>query len=145
MKDLVRIGIVGSRLKNEPQHKGNVKRVLLALMVQILLSNKKAYKFELVSGGCRRGADRFAEELSEELNIPIKIHYPDKSKLDKQMAIEFPRGAYAEINYARNKLIAQDSDYLIAYVADDRKGGTENTIKHFKEFGKEKNLILVEG
>jgi len=31
--------------------------------------------------------------------------------------------------YARNELIAKNSDVVVAFVSPDRKGGTENTIK----------------
>ena len=54
-----------------------------------------------------------------------------------------PRWAYAEINYARNTLIARDADDLIAVVAEDRKGGTEDTIKKFLKKSSEDNLHLV--
>ncbi len=57
-----------------------------------------------------------------------------------------PRAAYAVINYARNKLIARDADVLIACVAEDRKGGTEDTIKHFcKKLGKSEKQLIAEG
>ena len=54
-----------------------------------------------------------------------------------------PRWAYAEINYARNTLIARDADELIAVVAEDRKGGTEDTIKKFLKKTTENHLHLV--
>jgi hypothetical protein len=96
----------------------------------------------IVSGGCPKGGDRFAEILADIVRCEIIIHYPDKLKLDPKLLKDYPRAAYAQINYARNSLIARDSDILIASVAPDRKGGTEDTIKKFlkKKTGK---LILV--
>jgi predicted Rossmann fold nucleotide-binding protein DprA/Smf involved in DNA uptake len=39
--------------------------------------------------------------------------------------------------YRRNKLIAEESDILIALVAKDRKGGTEHTIKEMLKLNKQ--------
>ena len=45
--------------------------------------------------------------------------------------------AKGQINryYERNKKIAERSDVIIAFVAPDRRGGTENTIKWTKSLG----------
>ena len=85
----------------------------------------------IVSGGCPEGGDRFAERIAEVDRMPIRVHYPDKTKLDSVLLAKNPRAAYAVINNARNTLIARDADYLIACVAASRKGGTEDTIKKF--------------
>lgn len=128
----IKIGIVGSRRRNTDEDKQKVRETLLTF-----LSTYPYLGITLISGGCPLGADRFAEELAEELNIPITIHYPNKSNLKSNS-----KWAWAEINYARNTLIAQDSDILIACVAEDRKGGTEDTIKKFQKMGKP-GLILI--
>lgn len=96
----------------------------------------------ICSGGCPKGGDRFAEIISNEYGIPIKIHKPDKSKLDPEKMKINPRWAYAEINYARNTLVAQDSNIVIACVTENRKGGTEDTIKKYIKFW-EREPILV--
>ena len=116
------IGIIGSRRRNTPQDKSQVELALLDLFIE-----QANNVFTIVSGGCPKGGDRFAEELAALYKIPAIIHYPDKSLLPPNPQ----RWHFAEINYARNSLIARDSDILIALVADDRKGGTEDTIKHF--------------
>ena len=105
-----KIGIIGTRRRN----------------------NNEAYKkvendfFEIyengdwiVSGGCPKGGDRFAEVIAKKHGIPILIFYPNWER--------FKRGA----GIVRNGDIAFHSDVLIACVAKDRKGGTENTIKSF--------------
>jgi hypothetical protein len=117
------IGIIGSRRRDE---KADCKLAIAAL--------KKVWKRgdTFVSGGCQLGGDRFAKYISVEWEVPLKEHLPDKSKLDPVLMSKNPRAAYAVINYARNKLIARDADVLIAVVAPDRKGGTEDTIKHFR-------------
>jgi predicted Rossmann fold nucleotide-binding protein DprA/Smf involved in DNA uptake len=38
--------------------------------------------------------------------------------------------------YARNKRIAEEADVIYAFVAPDRRGGTENTIKWAKQLNK---------
>lgn len=122
----MKLGIVGSRRRNSSEDKAIIKGRILALRPT-----------SIISGGCSQGADKFAEELAKELSIPIKIYYPEKVQPGS------PRWAYAKVNYARNELIAQDSDRLIALVAPDRKGGTENTIGHFKKIRDKESLEIL--
>jgi len=110
----MKLGIVGSRQRNSMADKGILMKRVLDLKPGMI-----------VSGGCKKGADKFAEEIAETLGIPITIFYP-KTGNARHM------GDVVRAYYARNKLIAQNSDHLIALVAPDRKGGTENTIKYFK-------------
>lgn len=116
---ILKVGVVGSRRRNTEQDKQIIRQAL-----QHLIAKDPEVKIFLVSGGCPLGADRFAEELAVELGLEISIHYPDKSKLEAN-----ERWAYAKINFARNTLIAEECDILLATVASDRNGGTENTIK----------------
>ena len=128
------IGIVGSRRRNSNKD----FQMVFDKFFDLYEINDK-----ICSGGCPKGADAFAEIIANTQGISIIIHYPDKSKLDSILMKKNPRAAYAIINYARNTLIAKDSDVLIACVADDRKGGTEDTIKKFVKFHWDKNLHLV--
>lgn len=111
------IGIVGSR-----------RRDGLADLAKTERAFKSIYQEgdTIVSGGCPQGGDRFAEILAKQFKVPIKIHKAEWSV--------YGRGA----GFRRNQYIADDADILIAVVADDRTGGTEDTIKKFK-----KELILV--
>lgn len=119
-KKLVKtIGIVGSRRRNSMLDYKAVKEALLNIYDD---------GDELVSGGCPQGADHFAEDLAKRLQIPIKIYYAQWEKLGKSAG------------FARNGLIARDADVLIACVAHDRTGGTEDTIRKFKN---ERKLILI--
>lgn len=127
-----KIGIIGSRRRNTKED--------LELLRKIFLDTYKNGDI-IVSGGCPLGADHMAEIFAKEYNIPIKIHYPDKSKLDPEKCKKSWKWAYAEINYARNTFIAQDCDVLIALVHSDRKGGTEDTIRKAEKIGK--SIILV--
>lgn len=73
----------------------------------------------IVSGGCPEGGDEFAHKIAKDYGIPILIFYPDWKK--------FGRGA----GIVRNGTIAENSDVMIACVHQDRRGGTEDTIKKF--------------
>lgn len=138
------IGIIGSRRRATPAD----FNLLAARFYELYLPGDS-----IVSGGCPTGGDAFAEQLAEALGLrkvaaysgvaqePVippcmVIHYPDKLRLDPELMLKAPRAAYAKINYARNTLIAQDATVMLALVAADRKGGTEDTLKTFKKLGK---------
>lgn len=118
------IGIIGSRRRNSEKDKKLIKEKL-----ELILSNEK--DITICSGGCSKGGDKFAEELASEFKLKKKIFKADWNIYGK--------GA----GFLRNTDIAKESDILIACVADDRKGGTEDTIKKFKKFHPDGELILV--
>ena len=132
-----KIGIVGTRKKDTDKY---LKKVNDAFLLNYLEGDV------IVSGGCKQGGDRFAVILKDLYKVPYIEHLPDKSKLNKDLLKKNPRAAYAIINHARNTLIAEDSDILIAVVADgDRRiGGTENTIKKFKKLKPNGKLVIIE-
>lgn len=77
----------------------------------------------ICSGGCPKGADYLAKVLSDANGIPIIEYEADWKK--------YGRGA----GLIRNSDIAEKSDILIACVAEDRRGGTEDTIRKFEKKG----------
>ena len=115
------IGIIGSRRRNGEE---DYDKVLAAFL--------KIYKEgdTLVSGHCPEGGDLFAEHIAYGLNIPIKLYPAEWGKYGKAAG------------FKRNGIIAESADVLIACVAKDRTGGTEDTIRKFKKLGKT-DLILV--
>lgn len=133
---LVRVGVVGARKRNSRDDFYKVRSEIYWLVQKYGKEN-----VTLISGGCPKGADYFAEQIAPQFELDIIIHKPDKSKLDKELMKIKPKAAYAIINYERNTLIAEDSDILIACVAHDRKGGTEDTIKKFKKMKKGKVIL----
>ncbi len=82
-----------------------------------------------MSGGCPQGADNFAETIAKKMQVPITIHYAAWNRLGKRAG------------FARNGDIAAEADVLIACVAPDRTGGTEDTIRKFIHLKKD-DLIL---
>lgn len=118
------IGIVGSRRRNTPDD--------YALTLAAFL---KVYEVgdTLVSGGCPQGGDAFAEKISNTFAIPILLHRAEWNKYGRSAGFQ------------RNGLIANDANVLIAVVAPDRKGGTEDTIRKFlsRPGITSDNLILV--
>jgi hypothetical protein len=119
-----RIGIVGTRRRNKREDRLLVQKKFFEL-----------YEFGdwIVSGGCPKGGDKFAEIIAAENGIPILIFYPNYKQYGRYMA---PK--------ERNTLIADFSDILIACVSEDRRGGTEDTIEKFiNVFGKGKGLLYL--
>ena len=114
------IGIVGSRRRNNEDDLIKIEKLFLEI-----------YKpgDSIVSGGCPLGGDHFAEIIAQKLEIPIKIYYAEWKEYGKGAGIK------------RNTYIAEDCDVLIACVASDRKGGTEDTIKKVKRLKKEVLLV----
>jgi hypothetical protein len=85
----------------------------------------------IVSGGCPKGGDRFAEVIAMKENVPIRLHRADWKGLGRKAG------------FARNGLIARDATVLIACVSADRTGGTEDTIRKFQKLHPDGVLILV--
>ncbi len=117
-----KIGIIGTRRRDNAQAYTQVEKAFLNI-----------YKEGdwIVSGGCPKGGDRFAEVIAKKFGIPILIFHPNWDK--------YKKGA----GFIRNVDIAKESDRLIACVSTDRTGGTEHTIKKYMDEEKEHFLILI--
>lgn len=123
MREPQYIGIVGSR-----------RRAIANDFVLLLAAFDRVYRPVdwIVSGGCYKGADEFAERIAESRGIPMVVYPADWNG---------PLGKRA--GFARNTTIAQQADVLLALVAPDRTGGTEDTVRKALSFGK--RVWLVEG
>jgi hypothetical protein len=85
----------------------------------------------IVSGGAKRGGDRFAEMIAKKLDLT-----EENGKLIIHR-VKRPRGRvdlkeFARAAYERNTLIANEvekNSIVIACVSPDRVGGTEDTIR----------------
>jgi hypothetical protein len=119
------IGIVGTRQRDSKTAYFLVEQAFNKY--RNLYSNLSAL---ICSGGCPKGADRFAEIIAKKYCLPLLI-FPANWDRHKNLA-----------GFIRNTDIANVSDVLIACVSKDRTGGTEDTIKKFTKLGKD-HLILV--
>ena len=118
MSENIQIGIIGSRKRDTAKDCSKVEKAFLSVYKEGDV---------IVSGGCSKGGDRFAEVIADkfgltEANGKLKIFLADWKRYGK--------GA----GFIRNTDIAKLSDVLIACVASDRIGGTEDTIKKFIKF-----------
>lgn len=117
-----KIAIIGTRRRNDEASYIRVEAAFLSIYKEGDM---------IISGGCSRGGDRFAEVIAKKYNIPIKIYRAEWRR--------FGLGA----GFIRNTDIAWDSTKLIACVAENRTGGTEDTIRKFLELNLKDNLTLV--
>ena len=131
----MRLGIVGSRTRNSQEDYQIVEDIVLDF------HKKHVRKLILVSGGCSKGADNFAEQIKDKFGIPILIFPPDKIKLKTLNTGNYKKD-YAIIAYERNSEIAKASAVLLALVADNRVGGTEDTIRKFLKCNLHDNLMI---
>ena len=103
----------------------------------------------ICSGLCPQGGDRFAVIIADILKLPDdkRIWFPADWNNLKAPGARIKRNKYGPYNanagFIRNTDIARSSDILIACVAQDRKGGTEDTISKFAAFHGIDNLLIV--
>ena len=116
------IGVIGSRMRDSKEDFELVKSKIAELW---------EIGDYLCSGGCSSGADYFAEIIAKKACVPIKIHYANWKRYGRSAG------------FIRNGDIAEESDILIACVAEDRTGGTEDTIKKFLKDKQEEQLYLI--
>lgn len=111
----MKIGIIGSRKRTDKQS--------ITALVKTL-----DRKDIVISGGCA-GPDTWAEESARTAGLDVKIFLPDLPPKGS------PRHEFTKAFYTRNRLIAENSDILHAFVSPERKGGTEYTIKYAQKLG----------
>ena len=129
-----RIGIIGTRRRNTP----SVRRLIEDEFWKIYEEGDI-----IVSGGCPKGGDKFADDIARSEGIPILTIYPNYKR--------YGQGAPK----IRNTPVAQASDIVIACVVQPeepieeilkrKKGGTEDTLRKFvaKEEHNIKKVIIV--
>lgn len=111
----MRIGIIGSRRRTD-------REAIEAYIAQL------ATDTVVITGGAQ-GPDQWAERAAQTRGLTVVVHKPN---LDGALT----RWQMAERYYARNQAIVVDSDSIVAFVAPDRTGGTEDTIRRAKRAGK---------
>ena len=132
----IRVGIVGSR---KYENRKKIKEFIFKLKTD------KGADTIIVSGGCKTGADRYAKKYALELGLQYQefppFHetwniYCPKDKRD------YGRPYSVKNFFARNKIIAAYSDYVVAFIPRgiDSKGSM-STINYAKKFGK--NYLVI--
>ncbi len=116
----MRVAIVGSRRRD---CKDEVEKLVL------YLHKNRGDDLIIVSGGCK-GVDTWAEEYAKIFGIKTEIYLPNLDNILNKIDM-------IRRYYARNRLIVENSAVIYAFVADDRKGGTENTIWWADKLGKQ--------
>jgi hypothetical protein len=111
----VRIGIVGSRRRTD-------REAVEACVAEL------AADTVVITGGAK-GPDRWAEEAARSRGLAVVVYEPDLEGVHA-------RWEAADRHYARNQLIVDEADRIIAFVAPDRRGGTEDTIRRAVRAGK---------
>jgi predicted Rossmann fold nucleotide-binding protein DprA/Smf involved in DNA uptake len=111
----VRVGVVGSRRRTD-------REVVETYIAQLAAGTV------VITGGAK-GPDQWAEQAARTRGLEVVVHEPD---LDGART----RWQAAERFYARNQRIVDGSDLVIAFVAPDRTGGTEDTIRRAVRAGK---------
>jgi len=132
-----KIGIIGTRKRN--------------IITDFYCVHKKFFDIYekgdwIVSGHCPKGGDAFAEKISYDYGIPILLFPPEKKR--------------REFFFARNTLIAEHSDILLACLVNPhesheeiykrKSGGSEDTIRKFlnkigyHKFHSDNNISLTD-
>jgi hypothetical protein len=107
----MRIAIIGSRRRTDREA---VEACVAQMPPQTVI----------VTGGAT-GPDRWVERAARERGLGVAVHEPD-------LGAAVTRWQVVERYYMRNQAIVDDSDRIIAFVAPDRTGGTEDAIRRAK-------------
>jgi predicted Rossmann fold nucleotide-binding protein DprA/Smf involved in DNA uptake len=114
----MKIGIVGSRRRTDYD---SVIKLVSGLPKDTVV----------VSGGCD-GPDKWAEKAAKDRGLQVIVFLP---QWPKPFNPDLTREEVVKVFYDRNRKIAEISEKVYAFVSPDRRGGTENTIKHCEELG----------
>lgn len=90
--------------------------------------NGLAPEVVVISGACR-GPDRWAVEAAKARGLATEEFEPDLVGCKQ-------RHDFTKRYYERNQRVIDACDSVVAFVASDRKGGTEDTIKRARAAGK---------
>ena len=132
----MKVGIVGSR---KYTNKNKIKDFIYEL--------KEGFgdEVEIVSGGCKFGADKYAKKFALEFDMKY-VEFPAVHESYNMHCI-LPRYKYGKPYavwhfFERNKEIAKYSDKIVAFIPEGIKSnGTMNTIEHARKM--EKKVIIL--
>lgn len=119
------IGVTGSRRRTDEE------AVKARIQAEVEHAQRCYGEVGLLSGGAR-GPDTWAEAVARGMAVRLKVERPDLSGL----GADARRYEFTERYYARNVRIAEQCQMLLAFVAQDRRGGTEHTIREAERLGR---------
>ena len=132
----MKVGIVGSR---KYTNKNNIRDFVFRLKEEF------GDDVEIVSGGCKYGADKYAKKYALEFDMKY-VEFPPSHESYNIHCI-LPKYKYGKPYavwhfFERNKEIAKYSDKIIAFIpVGIKSNGTMNTIEHAQKM-KKKVVIL---
>jgi predicted Rossmann fold nucleotide-binding protein DprA/Smf involved in DNA uptake len=135
--EVTRVGIVGSRRYT---NRRKIKDFVF------LCKEQFGSDLEIVSGGCRDGADAYAKKAALELEIRYvefpPAHEPYNSHCHLP-AYRYGKPYHVGNYFQRNRQIAEYSDVVVAFIPNDGNGskGTMSTINHAKKLNKPTTII----
>jgi len=123
------VAIVGARTRNSHED---------YLLVENAFLNLQSPDAKIISGGAKKGGDKFAKRIAEKYGVEFD---------DKSYTPDFSNGYNPWLYRERNDRIAKDADILIACVdpmtVTHQTGGTNYTIRKFKEYHPKAEVIIV--
>ena len=136
MTTKVKIGIVGSRGYTD-------KKKIKDLIFEI--KTKYGTDVEIVSGGQKNGADRYAKKFALEFDMGY-VEFPpshyNHNMHCKLSANHYNKPYYVSNYFKRNKQIAEYSNIIVAFIPDGAESkGTMNTIGHAEKLKKMVKII----
>ena len=127
-----KIGVVGTRRRDTP----SAYKAVFDKFFEIYEDGDW-----IVSGGCKKGGDRFADLISEKYGIPI-LRIPPNYGRYKQAAPLVRNGPVAENCDVVIACVMHPEDGIIK-VLQRTKGGTEDMLKKHAKFKKNKYEIYL--
>ena len=132
----MKIGIVGSR---QYSNKRRIKEFVFAL------KEKFGENIEIVSGGQKDGADRYAKKYALEFDVNYSEFPPKHYQYNQHCVLEsYNYGKpYAVWHYhSRNKDLIEYSDVVVAFIPKGiASKGTNSALKEAKK--KEKKYVII--
>ena len=147
----MKIGIIGSRRRNTEEDCTKLEICFANLLLNFRkeLKTNRTKMVTIVTGDCDEGGDFFAKYLATMYGSKLDVKRIKDPQTGEEMDFKnhkwFDWFTMCTIFYDRNEEIAKEPlDYLIALVTPDRKGGTENTIRHFRRLHKDwKDKLII--
>lgn len=129
---MINIGIVGSR---KFKNRGLVVRIVDGLMRSFGSS------FTLVSGGCVGSPDQYSEE---HFDFMVRMDIFDGVSKPKKK-IFLPKTNDKDGYFERNRLIAENSDFLIVFIPRNQvRSGAWNTVKWMRNKKSQNGYVVID-